>query len=74
MDQVMDRITLYHSLYLACFAAALLCLAIAVVLFFYLDVKNCIGFLKGRQAQKEEIKEFLLEREILMVHTNEIIE
>lgn len=53
MDQIMSRISLYHNLYFVCLGATILFLAISIFLFFYLDVKNCIGFLTGRQARKE---------------------
>lgn len=138
MDQIMSRISLYHNLYFVCLGATILFLAMSIFLFFYLDVKNCIGFLTGRQAckeierlnvegvtqktsskkkvseekkqsikfrkiaitkkledereektellcemeekayettlLKEESKEFLMEREIIMIHTKETIE
>lgn len=53
MDQIMSRIILYHNLYFVCLGATILFLAMSIFLFFYLDVKNCIGFLTGRQARKE---------------------
>lgn len=53
MDQIMSRISLYHNLYFVCLGATILFLAMSIFLFFYLDVKNCIGFLTGRQARKE---------------------
>lgn len=53
MDQIMSRISLYHNLYLICLGATLLFLIISIVLFFYLDVRGCIGFLTGRQARRE---------------------
>ena len=100
MDQIMSRISLYHNLYFVCLGATILFFIISTFLLLYLDVKNCIRFLTGRQAHKEierlniegvakkttskkevyetmllqEDKEFFIEREIIMIHTKEIIE
>ena len=53
MDSVVNRITLYHNLYIGFLIAAIVLLVISVVLFIRLDVVGIIGFLTGSQAKKE---------------------
>lgn len=48
-----DRIGLYHNLFLGCLVIFLICLAVAVVLFFVLDIKKVIGYLSGRTAKRQ---------------------
>ncbi len=53
MEAVIQKITLYHNLFQGCLILALICLVIAVVLFFLLDIKEVIGYLSGRQRRKK---------------------
>lgn len=53
MDDIAGKIQLYHSLYLGCLCLAFLCLILAVVLFFVLDIRSVLGYLTGRQAKKK---------------------
>ncbi|MCD8156155.1 MAG: hypothetical protein LUD53_01635 [Clostridiales bacterium] len=54
----MDKITLYHNLFLGCLIACIALAALAVLLFFVLDIRSVIGYLTGRsrrtQIQKME--------------------
>lgn len=56
MNDISARISLYQNLYQICLILALICLLIAVTVFFVLDIKSTIGYLTGRQAKKK-IKE-----------------
>ncbi len=97
MENLSGRLTLFHNLYLGCLACLAVCLAIAVLLFIRLDIRNVIAFLTGHEAKREirhiressgekrqkkeekttllnqELPDFRVEREILMIHTDEII-
>lgn len=53
MGEAAGRIALYHNLFVGCLAAALLCLILAAVLFFILDIKAVLGYLTGRQRRKK---------------------
>lgn len=56
MNDISGRIGLYHNLFLSCLVLALICLVLAVVLFFVLDIRSTLGYLTGRRAKKK-IKE-----------------
>lgn len=56
ISKFVQRIGIYHSLFLTCLILALVFLAVAVVLFFVLDIRSTIGYLTGRRAKKQ-IKE-----------------
>lgn len=56
MNDISARISLYQNLYQICLILVLICLLIAVTVFFVLDIKSTIGYLTGRQAKKK-IKE-----------------
>lgn len=56
MNDISAKITLYQNLFQICLMIALVCLLIAVTVFFVLDIKTTIGYLSGRQAKKK-IKE-----------------
>ncbi len=53
MESLSGRLTLFHDLYLGCLACTAVCLAIAVLLFIRLDIRNVIAFLTGREAKRE---------------------
>ena len=53
MDSVVNRIALYHNLYIGFLVAAIVFLIISIILFVRLNVKGVIGFLTGSQAKKE---------------------
>ncbi|MCD8365782.1 MAG: hypothetical protein LUC83_08250 [Clostridiales bacterium] len=44
---------LYHNLFLGCLIACIALAAIAVFIFFALDIRGVIGFLSGRTAKKQ---------------------
>lgn len=52
MNDITGKISLYHNLFIGCLIAALICLIIAVVLFFALDIRYAAGYLSGRLAKK----------------------
>lgn len=56
MNDISGKISLYHNLFLGCLVLALICLVIAIVLFFLLDIRSTLGYLTGRRAKKK-IKE-----------------
>ncbi|MCD8195645.1 MAG: hypothetical protein LUE24_00490 [Lachnospiraceae bacterium] len=53
MADVTARIELYHRLFLVCLGLAILCLVLAIVLFFVLDIRTVLGYLTGRSAKKK---------------------
>lgn len=53
MENIAGRIDLFHNIYLVCLGAMALCLLIAIVLFFKLNIVGVIGFFTGKQAKKE---------------------
>lgn len=53
MEDVVGKIQAFHNLFLVCLVLAVLCLALAVILFFVLDIKSVIGYLTGRRAKKQ---------------------
>lgn len=53
MEEITRKIELYHNLFLGCLVLCILCLVIAVVIFFVLDIKNVLGYLTGRKAKKQ---------------------
>lgn len=53
MDEIAGRIELYHSLFIGCLVLSLICLVLAAVLFFFLDIRNVLGYLTGRQRRKK---------------------
>lgn len=52
MGDVTGKIGLYHVLFQVCLGLAILCLILALVLFFLLDIPDVIGYLTGRQKRK----------------------
>lgn len=52
MEQVAEKIQLYHHLFLGCLALALLCLMLSLVLFFFLDIGQVLGYLTGFQRKR----------------------
>lgn len=52
MNDVGGTISLYHNLFLICLVSAILCLIVAAVLFFVMDIRSVIGYLTGRRAKK----------------------
>ncbi len=53
MADVTAKIELYHRLFLVCLGLAILCLVLAIVLFFVLDIRTVLGYLTGRSAKKK---------------------
>ena len=56
MNDVIEQINLYHTLFQICLVFALIFLIVSVTVFFMLDIKFTIGYLTGRRAKKQ-IKE-----------------
>lgn len=56
MEDVSSKISLYHNLFMGCLILALICLVIAIVVFFVCDILNVFSYLTGRKAKKQ-IKE-----------------
>lgn len=52
MEEAASKIELFHNLYLICLVGALICLVLAVVLFFVLHIRDVLGYLTGRQRRK----------------------
>lgn len=52
MNDISQKISLYHNLFQICLILALVFLVLAVVLFFVLDIRSTIGYLTGRRAKK----------------------
>jgi hypothetical protein len=71
-------VDLFHNLYLGCLTCAGVCLFVSIVLFIRLDIREAFGVLTGRQVKKEtrrlEKADFYIEREIMYIHTNEVVE
>ncbi|MBS6395729.1 MAG: hypothetical protein KH452_01075 [Clostridiales bacterium] len=53
MDVIAGKIELYHRLFLGCLTLSILCLILAAVLYFVLDMKTVLGYLTGRQKRKK---------------------
>lgn len=53
MEAITQRIALYHHLFLGCLILAVICLVIAVTVFFLLDIREVIGYLSGSQRRKK---------------------
>ena len=53
MDSVINRITLYHNLYIGFLIAAIIFVLFSIFIFIRLDIADVIGFLTGSQAKKE---------------------
>lgn len=53
MENIAGKIELYHTLDSGCLGLSALCLILAVVLFFVLDIRSVLGYLTGRQAKKK---------------------
>ena len=53
MEEMMSKISLYHSLYLLCLGGTLLCSGTALYLFIRLDIREAAEFLAGRRARRE---------------------
>lgn len=56
MNDISGKISLYHNLFQICLVLAVICLLVAVAVFFLLDIRSTIGYLTGRRAKKQ-IKE-----------------
>lgn len=82
MNDISGKISFYHNLFLVCLIIALICLTLATMMFFLLDIRSALGYLSGHHAKKE-IKElevrtvrrgrFVIVRELMLVHTEEVI-
>lgn len=53
MNDISVKIEVYHNLFQTSLILALLFLAIAVTLFFMLDIHSTLGYLTGRRAKKK---------------------
>lgn len=53
MENISDRILMFHELYLVCLAGTIVFLAVSVILFICLDIWNVVVFLTGWKAKRE---------------------
>lgn len=53
MEDVTSKISLYHNLFIGCLILSIVCLIVAIVLFFVLDIRHVLGYLTGRSAKKQ---------------------
>lgn len=53
MEEITRKIELYHNLFLGCLLLCILCVIVAVTIFFVLDIRNVLGYLTGRKARKQ---------------------
>jgi hypothetical protein len=69
---------LFHRLYLDCLAGMGACFLLSGGLFIRMDIRSAIGILGGYRMKKRKHgmknAEFQMERELLLIHTNEVIE
>lgn len=53
MEDIAQKIELYHNLFLGSLVLCILCIIIAAVVFFLLDIRSTLGYLTGRRAKKQ---------------------
>lgn len=53
MEDIAGKISLYHNLFVICLLLCVLCLILATVMFFVLNIRDVIGYLTGRRAKKQ---------------------
>jgi len=89
MNDISGKLSLYHNLFLICLVLTFICFALAIALFFILDIRSTLGYFTGRRAKKkiQELKaataaqqartgirgKFLIVRELMLIHTEEVI-
>lgn len=73
MEYMSEQIRVYHSLYLYFLSGALLCLVTAGILFVRLDIGSVVRFFTGRQKKSRMKLSFLIDREVILVNTDERI-
>lgn len=77
MENISGQIELYHNLYLFCLTGMLVFLAVSAVLFICLDIRTAVKSYTGMGRRRKMTKKrsaFFVDREILLVHTDEIIQ
>lgn len=53
MEDIAGKIQLYHNIFTVCLVLSLVCLVLAVALFFVLDIRSVLGYLTGRQRRRK---------------------
>ncbi len=71
----MEQISLYHTLFMGSLTAAVLFLSLTIVLYIRLEIKTVLEFLRrNKNITSQKTSDFRIEREIIMIHSDEIIE
>ena len=52
MQQIQQKIELFHNLYLVCLILCLVCLALSIFFFFKFDIRNIFNIRTGRSVKK----------------------
>lgn len=83
MGTIEMKLSLYHTMFWCCLILFVLCMAAALTLYFRLDIAHAIRLLRGsagqtgadvRQKTEKKNDRLCVEREILLIHTNETID
>ena len=85
MDQIAEQIMLFHRLYVTCFWGTGIFLLFAAVIFFQCDMKSVLSYFARQkktvfktEKKTEDFREisdsFCVVKEIMYVHSQEIIE
>ncbi len=52
MEQIAEKIQLYHHLFLGCLVLALLCLVLSLALFLLFHISDVLGYLTGFRKKR----------------------
>lgn len=78
MEKISAEILLYHNLSLVCTGLFVLCALLAAVMFFRWRIADTLRLFMGIRKNEKNIPKrqpaFLMERELVFVHTNETID
>lgn len=53
MQQIQQKIDLFHNLYLVCLILCLVCLALSIFFFFKFDIRNIFNIRTGRSVKRQ---------------------
>ena len=71
----MTQIIFYHRIFVGCAVATVVFFIMTFFLYRKLKIRGIVEFLRRNgKLQVEKRKTFRMEREIMLIHTNEIIE
>lgn len=73
MEYMAGQIQVYHRLYLYFLSGTLFCLGISGFLFVRLDIWSVIRFFTGRKKKNRGHFSFQMDREVILVNTDERI-